>query len=137
VLQALVQPAINVPTFISEGQQLFMGRPPGRIQDRIFRMRVSDKFLRSIDNWRRRQEDRPSCAEAIRRLVEQALTLSSDDKLASKQKAQKGSELAGRSVERVVNKSMPPEEKERRKRVLIKGPKEFRDIREDLPKRKE
>jgi hypothetical protein len=31
---------------------------------------------------------------------------------------------------------MPPEEQQRRKRALITGPKEFRDIREDLPKTK-
>jgi hypothetical protein len=31
---------------------------------------------------------------------------------------------------------MPPEEQQRRKRALIKGPKEFRDIREDQPKPK-
>jgi hypothetical protein len=51
----------------------FMGRPPGRIQRRPFQMRVSDEFLRSIDAWRRKQDDKPSRAEAIRRLVEQAL----------------------------------------------------------------
>jgi hypothetical protein len=33
----------------------------------------------------------------------------------------------------LVDKSMPTEEQERRKRALIKGPKEFRDIRGDLP----
>jgi hypothetical protein len=32
--------------------------------------------------------------------------------------------------------SIPPEEQQCRKRALIKGPKEFRDIREDLPKGK-
>jgi hypothetical protein len=31
---------------------------------------------------------------------------------------------------------MPVEEQQRRKRALIKGLKEFRDIREDLPKPK-
>jgi hypothetical protein len=51
----------------------FMGRPPGRIQHRPFQMRASDEFLRSIDRWRRKQKDQPSRAEAIRRLVEQAL----------------------------------------------------------------
>jgi hypothetical protein len=29
---------------------------------------------------------------------------------------------------------MPSEEQQRRNRALIRGPKEFRDIREDLPK---
>jgi hypothetical protein len=49
-------------------------RPPGRpsktLQDRPFQMRVSDEFLRVVDDWRRRQKDLPSRAEAIRRLVE-------------------------------------------------------------------
>jgi len=55
---------------------------------------------------------------------------------ATKRKAQKGSDLADRAVEQIVDKSVPPEEQDRRKRALIKGPKEFRDIREDLPKSK-
>lgn len=38
-----------------------------------FQMRVSPEFLASIDSWRRKQDDLPSRAEAIRRLVEQAL----------------------------------------------------------------
>jgi hypothetical protein len=44
--------------------------------------------------------------------------------------------MADSAAEAVVDKSMPPEEQQRRKRALIKGPKEFRDIREDLPKLK-
>ena len=50
-----------------------MGRPPGRIQGHAFQMRVSDDFLRTIDAWRRRQPDKPSRAEAIRRLVGKAI----------------------------------------------------------------
>ena len=41
-----------------------------------------------------------------------------------------------RAADRVVDKTIPPEERERRKRALIKWPKEFRDIREDQPKSK-
>jgi hypothetical protein len=37
---------------------------------RPYQMRVTEEFLRKIDNWRRRQEDLPSRAEAIRRLVD-------------------------------------------------------------------
>jgi hypothetical protein len=48
----------------------FMGRPPGKIQDRPFQMRVSETFLRTVDRWRAKQDDEPSRAEAIRRLVE-------------------------------------------------------------------
>jgi hypothetical protein len=50
-----------------------MGRPPGRIQDRVLQMRVSDEFIESIDEWRRKEPDLPSRAEAIRRLVELGL----------------------------------------------------------------
>jgi hypothetical protein len=49
------------------------GRPPNRTQDRPFQMRVSDSFLRMVDDWRRGQVDVPSRAEAIRRMVEQAI----------------------------------------------------------------
>jgi hypothetical protein len=48
------------------------GRPMGRVQDRPFQMRVSETFLRTVDDWRRAQIDLPSRAEAIRRMVELA-----------------------------------------------------------------
>jgi hypothetical protein len=35
-------------------------------------MRVSEQFLRTVDDWRRGQNDLPSRAEAVRRLVELA-----------------------------------------------------------------
>ncbi len=35
-----------------------------------FQMRASPAFLRLVDDWRRKQPDLPSRAEAIRRLVE-------------------------------------------------------------------
>jgi hypothetical protein len=35
-------------------------------------MRVSEQFLRMVDDWRRCQTDLPSRAESIRRLVELA-----------------------------------------------------------------
>jgi uncharacterized protein len=56
-----------------------MGRPPGRVHGHPFQMRVSDDFLKSIDKWRRKQEDKPSRAEAIRRLVQAALQNSKSD----------------------------------------------------------
>jgi hypothetical protein len=33
-------------------------------------MRVSEEFLKAVDKWRQKQDDRPSRSEAIRRLVE-------------------------------------------------------------------
>src|SRR5262249_27476426 len=71
VLHPLSQPAINVVTFTVRSTD-FMGRPPGRIQGRLFQMRVSDTFLRALDRWCSKQPDKPSRAEAIRRLVMEA-----------------------------------------------------------------
>jgi hypothetical protein len=54
------------------------GRPSKRPQDRPFQMRVSEQFLRTVDDWRRSQTDLPSRAEAIRRLVELAIKPDAD-----------------------------------------------------------
>jgi hypothetical protein len=56
-----------------------MGRPPGRIQDRPFQMRLSREFLERLDDWRRNQPDQPSRAEAIRRLTTDMLQILDKD----------------------------------------------------------
>jgi hypothetical protein len=56
-----------------------MGRPPGRIQDRPFQMRLSNEFLKRLDEWRRRQPDLPSRAESIRRLTTAMLQILDKD----------------------------------------------------------
>jgi hypothetical protein len=99
-------------------------------------MRASDKFLKSVDAWRRKQEAGPSRAEAIRRLVEKALAAESSAQPRSKKTAQKASNMAAREIENLGDTSQPLEEQQRRKRSLIRGPREFRDIRADQPKRK-
>lgn len=43
--------------------------------DKQFQMRVSEEFLRRLDDWRRAQPDIPSRAEAIRLLVEHGFRL--------------------------------------------------------------
>lgn len=40
---------------------------------RPYQMRVTEEWLATIDEWRRKQPDLPSRAEAIRRLIEKAL----------------------------------------------------------------
>jgi hypothetical protein len=72
VLQAPFRLAINVMTLIIK-VNTFMGRPPGRIQSEPFQMRASPDFLKAVDKWRAKQENKPSRAEAIRRLVELGL----------------------------------------------------------------
>jgi len=40
-------------------------------------MRVDDAYLKRLDNWRRKQEDLPTRAEALRRITEQAFAQAS------------------------------------------------------------
>ena len=42
----------------------------------------------------------------------------------------RGAKLAEEHVDRLIDPALPPEERERSKRRLIKGPGEFRDIRD-------
>ena len=43
-------------------------------------------------------------------------------------KAAKASEMAAQEIDRLIDPSAPDEERQRRKRRLLKGPKEFRDV---------
>ena len=45
-------------------------------------------------------------------------------------------EIASDVIDKVADKSLPAEEQQRRKRALIRGPKEFRDIRGNQQKTK-
>ena len=48
----------------------------------------------------------------------------------------KAADMAGEAIDRHADLSASSEEQERRKRKLLKGPKEFRDLRRDHPNRK-
>ena len=44
-------------------------------------------------------------------------------------RAAKAQEMAAQEIDRLIDPSAPDEERQRRKRRLLKGPKEFRDVR--------
>ena len=46
------------------------------------------------------------------------------------QKAAKASEMAAQEIDRLIDPSAPDEERQRRKRRLLKGPEEFCDVRD-------
>jgi hypothetical protein len=99
-------------------------------------VRFPDKELVALDEWIVRDGGLLSRPQAIRRLVLRGIGKSESKTQVGTAGAQKASRLAARAAEQIVDKSIPSEEQQHRKRALIKGPKEFRDIREDLPKRK-
>jgi len=91
----------------------------------------------SLDNWRAHQTDNLSRPEAIRRLLDIALArTAATNSRPQKRTAAQASEMAGLTIDQLGDKSLPRREQAKRKRSLVKGPSEFRDMRDDLPKRK-
>jgi metal-responsive CopG/Arc/MetJ family transcriptional regulator len=96
-------------------------------------LQLPTALLSKVDAWANLQDDGPSRSEAVRRLIEQALDAAASPKR-GKATARAASKMASRELENLADKSAPILEQEHRKRRLILGPKEFRDIRGDLPK---
>src|SRR5262245_19513230 len=112
------------------------GRPKTTGKGELIGVRILPPLLKKLDAWINSQVSRPSRPEAIRGFLERGLAGRWNDRSGRKRKAEKASELATRAAERVIDKSMPPEEQQRGTRALITAPQEFREIREDLPKSK-
>jgi hypothetical protein len=89
-------------------------------------IRLSPDKRKAVEAWAKTALDKPSLSEAVRRLVE--LGLSSAYRSAARMKK------AMEEIDRLGDPSATHEERQRRKRRLIKGPKEFRDIRRNRPK---
>jgi hypothetical protein len=112
------------------------GRPKTTGKGVLIGVRILPKDLKTLDDWIARQDNRPTRPEAIRQLMDFALAGSDSARPTSHATVEKAVELAARAIERTTDKSQSVEEQQTRKRRLIKGPSEFRDIRRDQPKRK-
>jgi Arc/MetJ-type ribon-helix-helix transcriptional regulator len=109
------------------------GRPAtGR--DPAITVRLPHQLISAINEWT--SKNTLSRSEAIRQLIEQGLARKAAARPLSNEAAHRALKMAARELEPLGDKSLPAEEQARRKRVLIKGPKEFRDVRADQPKTK-
>ena len=72
----------------------------------------------------------------VRRLVEIGLASVRTAKPSDKKSAAKAAGLAGEMVDYLTDHSVPADIREKRKRRLLTGPSEFREMRTDLPKTK-
>jgi hypothetical protein len=90
----------------------------------------------AIDKWRAKQKPLLNASEAIRRLLELGLATTMPAKRTSKKSAAKAAGLAAETVDHLVDPTASPEDRAQRKRRLLKGPSEFREMREDHPKAK-
>jgi len=105
-------------------------------------VRFDHAQAQAIEDWRARQKPVPDAAEAIKRLIAMGLASTPPaaqrgKKTAGSKTAVKASELAGEMIDWLSDSSAPAEERAKRKRRLIKGPSEFREMRSDHKKPKD
>jgi hypothetical protein len=111
--------------------------PPPTGKGNLIGVRLQPPLLAAVDAWIFHSGKSISRPEAIRRLVEAALAGSAGPnqhrKRGSKRKA---AQLAEEALDRLGDQGVLRDELARRKRRLIKGPAEFRELRGDQPNKK-
>jgi hypothetical protein len=112
-------------------KQKVMGRPRTGITP-LIGFRADAATRASIVKWAKNEADQPSLSEAIRRLVELGLSVARS-RPASRARAGKAHEMAGKQLDQLADQSATAEEQASRKRRLLKGPEEFRGVRVDRP----
>ena len=110
-------------------QKLKKRGPPAPGKGEPILVRLQRTPLAALDHWIARQEDRPSRPEAIRRLVEQALAGSPSGPGSSTARA-KATDLASKRLDKLIDPATPEDERQRRKRRILRGPGEFRELRD-------
>ena len=103
--------------------------PPATGKGERILVRLQRTPLAALDHWIALQEDRPSRPEAIRRIVEQALA-GSPSGPGSPQRRAKATDLASKRLDKLIDPAAPEEERQQRKRRLLEGPGEFRELRD-------
>ncbi len=101
-------------------------------RDAISAVKLSQHLTADIDAWA--EAHNVARSDAIRQLVELGLGASPSLIGAFRHEPADIEERAIEQIERMLDPSLPAEERERRTRRLIDGPPEFADQRIDLPK---
>jgi metal-responsive CopG/Arc/MetJ family transcriptional regulator len=91
-------------------------------------VRLPEEFTARVDAWAA-DHGGMTRSEAIRQLVEQALART-PTKGRSQEARSKALALASKQIDKLLDPSASDEEQQQRKRRLLKGPKEFREMRE-------
>jgi hypothetical protein len=96
----------------------------------------ADPVIRaSIVRWAEKQADRPTLSEAIRCLVELGLTVKSKGRQSNEGLKLRAREMAGNAIDDMTDTTAHADDQASRKRRLLKGPEEFRDVRVDRERR--
>ena len=104
---------------------------PATGQDPMMSLRMPNELTAAVEGWAARQPDSPARSEAFRRLVEMGLATAALSRPHSAKTRAKAAALASKTIDSHADQSATPLEQQSRKRRLLKGPKEFRDLRKD------
>jgi hypothetical protein len=98
--------------------------------------RAAPVLRASIVKWAENQSDMPTLSEATRRLVELGLTVKPKGRQTKEDQKLRAREMAGDAIDGMTDATAHPDDQVSRKRRLLKGPEEFREVRVDRPKSK-
>ena len=97
-------------------------------------LRASPELRNAVEKWAENEPDKPKLSEAVRRLVEMGLAGAQSTAPRNKRAAATARKLARATIDELSDLTVPPEEQAKRKQRLIKGPREFRELRGEKPK---
>jgi hypothetical protein len=98
--------------------------------------RATPVLRASIVKWAENQPDLPTLSEATRRLVELGLTVKAKRGRAGASQRLRARAMAGKAIDEMTDIAATPAVQATRKKRLLKGPEEFREVRVDGAKRK-
>jgi hypothetical protein len=107
------------------------GRRPATGRDPFVGIRLPAELIQAVEIWAGRN-DTSSRSEAFRWLVELGLAASVSSQPHSAKTRAKAAGMAHEVLDRHADQTATPEEQASRKRKLLKGPEEFRQMRKDL-----
>ena len=115
-------------------KQKTIGRPATGVTP-MMGFRAEPATRAAVVRWAAMQPDMPTLSEAIRRLVELGLTLKTKGHQSKEGQKKRAHEMAGTAIDNMMDTATSPNDQASRKRRLLKGPEEFRNVRVDRPKR--
>jgi len=88
-------------------------------------------MIDAVEKWRAKQKPIPTVSDAIRQLVHRGISTFSPPGRTSARSVAQAAHMAGKEIDQRADQSASVDQRAQRKRRLLKGPKEFRDIRGD------
>jgi ribbon-helix-helix CopG family protein len=107
-------------------------RPPTRGRDPHVAARMPSSLIAEVEAWA--AANNTSRSDAFRQLVELGLARTKSAGSTSAKSAERARQLAAKTIDGLIDPGAPAEETASRKRRLLKGPEEFREVRVDSGK---